>query len=58
MTRHWWWGCHMLHSLKAVADDSTLALSYRSRVITYETVCKYMLYMELFLNNNYEKDLH
>ena len=39
MTRHWWWRCHMLHSLTAIADDSTLALSYRSRVITYETVC-------------------
>ena len=39
MTLHWWWRCHVLHSLTAVADDSTLALSYRCRVITYETVC-------------------
>ena len=39
MTLHWWRRCHVLHSLTAVADDPTLALSYRSRVITYETVC-------------------
>ena len=29
-----------LHSLKAVADDSTLALSYRSRPLSYESVCR------------------
>ena len=47
MTREWWWRCHVLHSLKAVADDSTLALSYWSRVITYERSA-YIVFLLLF----------
>ena len=39
----------LLHSLKAEAEDSTLALSYRSRPLSYDSVCSMVSVIQHYL---------